>query len=124
MNKALEKLLKKANRARAGFQRAVYAEQRSCEHREVEECDYRPFQGGGALPPMRVCCNCGMTEDGWGSGYRVLRGDARTISRDELYRKRSGLAINDEHKGPLIRREVTVIDLINKSESEEVFDDE
>ena len=89
-----------------------------CPHKEVAECNYRPSDYFDALPPIRICLHCGMTEDGWGCGYLVLgphHADAAMarIDRDELYRLRQGLSITDKHKGPLLRQEVTVDDLIS-----------
>lgn len=87
----------------------------SCKHGRVAECDYKPSDYGSALPPARVCEDCGMTEDGWGPGYQVLTEDrVRNINREELYRLRAGLMIQDRHKGPLIRREVTVQQLVRQ----------
>jgi hypothetical protein len=90
--------------------------QAGCEHERVAECDYEPSNYGNSLPPLRICLRCRMTETGWGSGFNVLRATKGVgvvkIDRDQLYRERRGLAIRDDHKGPLIRREVTVAQLI------------
>lgn len=116
MNKSLERLRGNLEKARAALKSAVATEQQTCTHASLEECDYLPMQYSGSLPPMRVCCDCGMTEEGWGPGYVVLKGDARTISRDSLYAKRQGFAINEHHKGPLLRREVTVAQLVSSGD--------
>lgn len=114
MKRSLETLLGRAQKARAQFESAVSNEQQVCEHKTLEECDYLPSHHGSSLPPIRVCCDCGITEEGWGPGYVVLKGKAHGISRDALYGKRQGLMVNDAHKGPLLRREVTVAQLVSR----------
>lgn len=85
----------------------------TCAHELIAECDYKPSEHGSAQPPIRVCETCGMSEEGWGSGYRVLYGDrTREVSRNDLYEMRAGLMIQDRHKGPLGRREVTIEQLV------------
>ena len=90
---------------------AVYQQQLRCKHTTLSEAPYLPSDYGDPLPPVRVCHSCGMTEDGWCCGYLVLKGDARPVSRDHLYKMRQGLMIVAAHKGPILRREVTVRDL-------------
>ena len=63
---------------------------------------------------MRVCVDCGLTEDGWGPGYIVLKGRAGIFPREEIYTQRRGFFVSAEHKGPLIRKEVTIEQLITK----------
>ena len=116
MKRHLEELRGNLEKARAALNSAVAAEQQICLHTTLEECDYLSMKYSGALPPMRVCCDCGMTEEGWGPGYVVLKGEARQIGRDALYAKRHGFAIQDHHKGPLLRREATVAQLVAGSE--------
>lgn len=100
--------------AKAELDRAVASQQASCRHVDLIECDYMPMYGGSALPPMRLCRTCGMTEDGWGCGHIVLKGAAVRASRDAVYAGRLGLHISDEEKGPLLRGEVTVAELVTK----------
>ena len=100
--------------AKAELARAVASQQAICQHLDLIECDYMPMYAGGALPPIRLCCTCGMTEDGWGCGHIVLKGAIVRASRDAVYAGRLGLHISDEEKGPLLRREVTVADLVRK----------
>ncbi len=116
MKNHLERLRGNVAKARAALKSAVATEQQTCKHADLEECDYMPMNFSAAMPPMRVCCDCGMTEEGWGCGYVVLKGDARTISRDSLYAKRQGFAIQDTHKGALLRREVTLAQLVASDE--------
>lgn len=117
MKKHLDRLQAKAAKANEEFILAVRAEQQTCAHETLAECQYQPSRvvDGYASPPMRVCLDCGIAEEGWGPGYVVLRGEARTISRDELYRLRQGITISDDEKGPLLRREVTVAQMVAAS---------
>lgn len=87
---------------------AVANLQKICTHDEVGEAPHKYH-----FPPMRVCFNCGLVEDGW--GYLVLTAEfVKSISRDELYSKRTGMHIRDEHKGPLLRKGVTLAELIDR----------
>lgn len=112
MKHKLQQLHDKMCKAELAFVTAVSEEQQVCKHKTLKECDYLPSHFGGALPPMRVCCDCGLTEDGWDCGYIVLKGSAEHISREALYAKRHGFAIRAEHKGPLLRHEVSLAQLI------------
>ena len=105
--------------------RVLYTLQANCKHEDLVEADYKSYQfSDSALPPIRACLACGMAEEGWGSGYQVLRHKREVnfieigvprVSRDSLGSLRRGLYITDRDKGPLIRREVTVKDLIRKA---------
>ncbi|VTU32091.1 hypothetical protein H4CHR_02940 [Variovorax sp. PBS-H4] len=119
MNRAIECLNNRIDKLRAERASALRNLQQVCEHTSLAECDYQKsvMTDGGALPPLRVCLECGMSEEGWGPGYVVLRGAAASISRNELYDKRAGFLIWDRHKGPLLRREVTIGQLIANSEA-------
>lgn len=67
--------------------------QSTCEHSNIAECDsYSSFT---TQPPIRICLDCGITEEGWGCGYKFLREkqadlSPRGISRDKLYSLRVG----------------------------------
>lgn len=96
------------------YYRAVAMQQRRCTHRHVAEAPYQHSDYGNSFPPMRICLVCGMVEDGWCCGYIVLKNDAeRAISREDLYTLRTGLHVTADHKGPLLRREVTVPELVS-----------
>lgn len=114
LNKAIAKLDAQFAALKLKRRKVIAEVQARCKHRQQAECDYQPLHFDGSLPPMRICCNCGMTEVGWGCGYIVLRGPATTIERNTLYAQRRGLAIGNEHKGPLLRREVTEAELIER----------
>jgi hypothetical protein len=95
---------------------AIKKAQTTCKHKHLREVDYKKLYES-CLPPFRICLDCGMTEDGWGCGYIVLRGGDEaipSIGRDEAYRLRRGLMIWDDHKGPLLRKETTVAELVKK----------
>lgn len=101
--------------AKIELDRAVARQQKRCQHLDLIECDYRPSRFGGvADAPMRACCTCGMSEEGWGPGYVVLKGRAVMTDRDEVYRRRLGVKIWDAQKGPLLRSEVTVSQLVDR----------
>ena len=115
MNKKLLKLIDKICEARCKFNDALKELQKTCTHEEVGECNYEPYRYFNDDPPMRVCLNCGMTETGWGCGYLVLKNErVYKLTRKEVQKERAGLQINDSHKGPLLRKEVTVQDLLEK----------
>lgn len=101
--------------AKIELDRAVARQQKRCQHLDLIECDYQPSRfGGTADAPMRACCTCGMSEEGWGPGYVVLKGRAVRTDRDEVYRRRLGVKIWDAQKGPLLRNEVTVSQLVDR----------
>jgi len=58
-----------------------------CKHESVIETDYRPSGLiGGATPPRKICVICGVEDDGWGCGYKVLASEpVRTVDRDTFY---------------------------------------
>ena len=69
--------------------------QNTCNHTNIAECNYQPSEFFSAQPPMRVCLDCGVSEEGWGCGFQVLREKVtglapRKISRDDLYSIRCG----------------------------------
>lgn len=116
---SIEQALTEYREAKENLKDIVRSAQRRCKHKQLAECDYLRFEiGGGALPPIRICLSCGMTEEGWGSGYLVLgRGkiSVQPIPRDQLYSLRLGLMLQDEHRGPLLRNETTIKKLINEA---------
>ncbi len=108
INDALERV----DEAERVLRREVAAAQSTCRHNTIAEAGYTE-----SCPPMRICLHCGMTEDGWGSGYHVLLNKQEPlgvpgISRTLLYQLRQGVCINDIDKGPLIRRETTVQQMV------------
>ncbi|HAU07870.1 MAG: hypothetical protein UW46_C0001G0027 [Candidatus Yanofskybacteria bacterium GW2011_GWF1_44_227] len=71
--RAINNLKAKIDILKARFNEEVTQLQRVCPHENVIECDYQPMNPDSALPPKRVCRDCGISEDGWGSGYKILR---------------------------------------------------
>lgn len=67
--------------------------QRRCNHTLIAEAPYRPSGTfNNAEPPIRVCEVCGLTEEGWGSGFKRLRNErVRPVSREALWELRSNL---------------------------------
>lgn len=70
--------------------------QRRCNHALIAEAPYRPSGTfSNAEPPVRVCEVCGLTEEGWGSGFKRLRNErVRPVSREALYALRHDLLFN------------------------------
>lgn len=108
-------LEKKIEALKVRHTQAVQELQCACSHKHVAECPYVSNEYLSSLPPMKICMDCFMTEDGWGPSYQVLRDIPTSITREELYRMRRGLHVRDEMKGPLIRKEITVEELIRRS---------
>jgi hypothetical protein len=116
MNKAILAKQKRATVAQMALTATVRQVQKKCKHTQQAECDYLPSEFGNSHPPARICLDCGLVEEGWGCGYKVLTNDPEfvgTISRDKLYQQRFGVIIDSELKGPLIRRECTLNDIID-----------
>jgi hypothetical protein len=60
--------------------RTPYVDPLTCGHPEVVEEPYRdgglgdPYYGGSRhTPPRRICLTCRISEEGWGSGYHILK---------------------------------------------------
>jgi hypothetical protein len=119
MTPSIERAVIELKAATKKLKQTVATCQKRCKHAHIAECEYIPSKGYGAFAPIRICLSCGMTEDGWGCGYLVLRGNAEKIERDKLYELRQGLRITEEHKGPLLRKELTVLDYINGTKTGE-----
>jgi hypothetical protein len=109
---ALRRAIDRVEKARQKYLQTLFDVQLNCTHEHVVEADHKPSIYGGALPPLKVCRTCGMSEDGWGPGYQVLKAAAVRVPRDTAYSLRRGLMLGNEHKGPLIRRELVVADLV------------
>lgn len=99
--------------ARQNYEDVVRWLQSTCKHRRLAEAPYKALTFD-SLPPMRVCLDCGLTEEGWGPGNVVLKGSARPIEREAVYSIRCGYMVGDADKGPLLRGETTVQELIRK----------
>jgi len=80
---------------------AVAHAQDKCTHGNIAECDYSSSDYRDTFPPIRICLDCGLTEEGWGCGYRTLvekssQLSPRGISRDMLYKLRIGKFIKQQ----------------------------
>lgn len=118
MTPNIKKAKQAVDEAEAHLKDIVRMMQKRCKHRNLVETPYEPDSYGGfSHPPLRMCCTCGMTEVGWGPGYVVLKGAVHLASREAIYRQRMGLVINDDDKGPLLRKEITLDELIDNRES-------
>lgn len=94
-NKEILKRLSSVQKAEDKLDEVVNKVQASCPHNNIAECDYQPSEFFSANPPIRICLECGLSEEGWGCGYSVLvekqNGlSLRQISRDTLYSMRVG----------------------------------
>lgn len=60
----------------------------SCTHPAlyVRERPYRTYNYGPATPPTRICILCGVTENGWGCGHKILLKHTGEITADEFQR--------------------------------------
>ena len=99
MNREIKRALAKVSQARKALSTVVEDVQSKCQHKHVAECEYQPSQYGNAFVPVRICLDCGVTEDGWGIGFVVLRPKRVVkIDRDELYALRIGKHYDEEGK--------------------------
>jgi hypothetical protein len=101
------------------FRKKVAAAQKRCSHQALVECDYEETPVlGGCLRPWRCCQRCGISEEGWGCGYLLLKEpeecQIQSVSRQRLFAMCEGLRIHEDTKGPLLRRETTVRELIDQ----------
>ena len=116
MTPEVKQALESLETAKNIFQTAVRSAQKQCEHNHLVECDYeRDFEF--PRPPLRLCLDCGMTEEGWGCGYKVLKIKEKfgvtLINRNKLLPQRMGLFIREKEKNILIRNEKNLGQLID-----------
>jgi hypothetical protein len=111
-NKEIVKRLADLKRVKADFDVFVIQVQIDCLHDHIAEWDT------AASAPLRVCLHCGLTEEGWGCGFIVLKNKTElgvpTIDQKRYYELRQGAYIRDDDKGPLLRKEITLEALISK----------
>lgn len=102
----------RVNEARESYKHILFETITTCSHGQIGECDYRHMEWIASLPPRRTCLCCGLTEDGWGCGYIVLRvTHPQKWSRDDLA-KQTTVVICDDDKGPLLRNEKSVSEIV------------
>lgn len=91
-------LLEQKRQLQAAIEGAVAQMQSECPHQleQIREANYEEDPLGGCYhqAPFRVCIDCGLAEEGWGSGYKLLApyvySEIPTITRDHGYRLRIG----------------------------------
>lgn len=98
-NEKINKYADRVKLAQHDLDTIISSVQAECKHDHVAECDYQPSEFFNALPPMRVCLECGISEEGWGCGFKVLKEkiqglSPRQISRKDLYYIRCGKYIS------------------------------
>ena len=94
--------------AKRNYEEARIIAQMVCGHGDVVETEYRKEIVGR---PFRVCRDCGYAEEGWGSGYSFLDGNAEMVDRSVALGFVRGRVIdNGEHgKVRLGRKRLTEI---------------
>lgn len=68
-----KRIVRKKETADAAYAKAVKKFQKVCKHPHLIECEYKSMNYGSSMPPLRVCKDCGLSEDGWSCGYEKLR---------------------------------------------------
>lgn len=119
MTPKLERLKADRDMAQEDFITELANVQAKCKHPQIGEVDYQPSDYGSASPPKRICMKCGLAEEGWGPGYKVLDAEDDEvfhISDSKFWKIKpyEGAWIRDDDKGPLIRGEKTVRQIIKE----------
>jgi hypothetical protein len=113
-NQAIQDAISSIDSARKQYENTVYNAVCECKHEEVGECEYRSSEYGSASAPERVCLHCGLMEEGWGCGYLILTNElVFKLSRDQAFSFRTVRVCRDD-KGPLLRQEVALHELIRR----------
>ena len=103
---------KEVERARKHLTNSIFAAIALCDHKSIGECEYLHNDFMDSSPPARVCLDCGLVEEGWSAGYLVLQSlDLIKLSREELWSLRT-VTIVGADKGPLLRKEQTLMDIV------------
>ena len=95
-NERIKDALWEVKLKKAFLDATVAIQQSGCPHSDIAECDSLHSDYFYSSPPLRICLDCGITEECWGCGFRTLYiGDKysfqpRRISRDQLYALRIG----------------------------------
>lgn len=118
-NENINRTINLLESAKALFKHQVQIEQIACEHKHQAECNYKKYEVLDYCdPPKRICLDCGLTEEGWGCAYIVLSNQSPfvgNIDRNVLNSLHVGLNITDEMKGPLLRKEKTLEQMIQEN---------
>lgn len=76
---------------------------KKCKHpiEDVRELPYKPRIYFGCNRPWLLCTKCGLTEEGWGCGYKALKHadhkDVAKITREEWESLRTKSVFQDGH---------------------------
>lgn len=98
--------------ARLGRQRELLLRelQATCQHELISGCDYGLTT---QYSPIRVCENCGLYEREWLGSFWVLNAlRIRQVSREEIFRMRTGFNIDEHVQRSLLRKTATIEQLI------------
>ena len=90
----------------------IHRVQRTCPHTNLGETEGVDYSYQDSIPPVRVCLECGMSEIKY-DGYQALKGKALRIENEVLWESQLGLKVTKEMKGRLIRKETTVVELVD-----------
>lgn len=91
LRKKIMVIYKEQDRLKKELEENLKILREKCAHESIIECPYQPenavFYAG---PPKRMCIVCGLVEDGWGVGYKILTKDPiKNVPRDEFFGKLS-----------------------------------
>lgn len=104
------------DQAHDNYKQTLIDVQCSCSHKNTVERKY--FCIAEWLPahaPVRVCLDCGLGEEGWGCGHIVVKNKPqRWITNKEEAKYRKGKLICESDKGPLLRKEKSLRELLQK----------
>lgn len=83
--------------AKTKLDQVVAEVQKECKHETLGECERQTYPGHGSNPPIRMCLDCGLTEED-NSGYRVLvtTGLVYKLKRDDIYLYRKGKKVSKD----------------------------
>lgn len=103
-NSKITRAAKKLSAVKESFRTLIKHEQTKCKHEDIAEAS----DMSGA--PVRICLSCGLSEEGWGSGYTVLTCEMpRKISSEKLRSLRVGpiLYQGSNPQTKFLRKEIT-----------------
>lgn len=97
MNDLIKDAIRHLNSAKRAYAETVKAVVLRCEHSHVAECIE-------IQPEWRICLDCGLTDEGWGCGYQLLRNDEEqvgSISRDRTIDLRTASLWQHSYGAPI-----------------------
>jgi hypothetical protein len=85
LSPAIRKAQDKLEQADRELHATIFEEIGKCPHPNVGEALYSS-SSFSTSPPFRVCLDCGLAEDGWGAGYRILTARlVYNLTRDQAF---------------------------------------